>query len=438
MPKGESDRYGSGGGCGCDPSAGAIVLFYAYVPLVDPAAVVSRLRLACERGGVTGKLRVAPEGINGTAAGPDAGVDALIRALATDPEPALAGAAKTLDYKREPGCAHLFPAGLSVRLVPEIVPFCRPVAVPNANPRGAPDDAPDDAPSTSASSAARVEHLDPRAFHREVLAAAATSNPSTSPSRSSPSAAPPLVLDVRNYYESRVGRFDGAVLAPIRRFSQLPEWCEAHPELFRGRRVLMYCTGGIRCEKAARWLAASETCAPASVAQLRGGVAAYARDVVHSETQTEKEKETEAEAGIGDRPHGQKNERPPGYSSASGFESATASCSRSAFRGANFVFDARGLVRVTDDVVGWCDGCGVAADRVGACASVGCHKILVVCESCEMKDAKVRCCAACAAQDSESEATGEETETGRRRRRRTPCDCDGYASRERRLRPRAE
>ena len=80
LPKGESDRYGSGVACSCDPSAGAIVLFYAYVPLVDPAAVVSRLRLACERGGVTGKLRVAAEGINGTAAGPDAGVDALIRA----------------------------------------------------------------------------------------------------------------------------------------------------------------------------------------------------------------------------------------------------------------------------------------------------------------------------------------------------------------------
>ena len=212
-----------------DPSAGAIVLFYAYVPLVDPAALVSRLRLACERGGVTGKLRVAAEGINGTAAGPDAGVDALIRALETDPEPALAAAAKTLDYKREPGCAHLFPAGLSVRLVPEIVPFGRPVAVPDANPRGASDDV----PSTSASSAARVEHLDPRAFHREIIAAAEhAAHPSSTSDE-----APPLVLDVRNYYESRVPIRQGATLAPIRRFSQLPEWCEAHPELFRGRRV---------------------------------------------------------------------------------------------------------------------------------------------------------------------------------------------------------
>ena len=90
---------------------------------------------------------------------------------------------------------------------------------------------------------------------------------------------------------------------------------------------------------------------------------------------------------------------------------------RSSFLGANFVFDARGLARVTDDVVAWCDGCGVAADRLGTCASVECHKILVVCRSCERKDAKVRCCAACAAQDSESETRGEEA-TGRRRRRR--------------------
>ena len=71
LPRGQSDPVGpivggGGGGyesigCGCDPSDGAIVLFYAYVALSDPKGIVSRLQAVCEKAGITGKLRIAAE-----------------------------------------------------------------------------------------------------------------------------------------------------------------------------------------------------------------------------------------------------------------------------------------------------------------------------------------------------------------------------------------
>ena len=132
---------------------------------------------------------------------------------------------------------------------------------------------------------------------------------------------------------------------------------------------------------------------------------------------------------------------------------------KSLFLGSNFVFDARGATKVTDDVCGRCDGCGRRTDRVDACKSEGCHTLLLVCESCAEAEretdartprgvrseetdettkratpvARLRhratgvfCCASCAAQDAERVS-------GSTKKRRRPCDCDGYAARERRL-----
>ena len=87
LPKGEADAFGTAAGsCGCDLSAGAVVLFYAYVPVSDPAALAARIEASCAAHGVTGKLRVALEGINGTAAGPTAGIHALEALLASADE----------------------------------------------------------------------------------------------------------------------------------------------------------------------------------------------------------------------------------------------------------------------------------------------------------------------------------------------------------------
>ena len=328
MPKGERDRFGiAREGCAkcaahaSDPRGGGVViLFYAYVRVSDPDALAARLRAACDAAGVTGKIRVAAEGINGTAAGPAEGVDALIAALESDTnEPEMASACGRMDWKRQRGCAHLFDDA-SVRVVPEIVPFEDARRVLGA-----------ETSSTSVATrpVAPVERLDPLAFHAE--AARATLNSVSEGSEGSDV----VLLDVRNWYESRLGFFEGAVRAPIRRFSQLREWLDLDPFRFKGKRVLAYCTGGVRCEKACAYLASLDaTRRPRSVAQLSGGVAAYARDVVGCEEARIDATTPHKEAG------------------------------GSLFLGSNFVFDARGATRVTDDVRGWCDGCGGRTDRV--------------------------------------------------------------------------
>jgi xeroderma pigmentosum group C-complementing protein len=410
LPKGERDRFGiAREGCAkcaahaSDPRGGGVViLFYAYVRVSDPDALAARLRAACGAAGVTGKIRVAAEGINGTAAGPTEGVDALIAALESDArEPEMASACGRMDWKRQRGCAHLFDAA-SVRVVPEIVPVddARCVRVPVAT------------------LPAPVERLEPLAFHAEAKRAEGTTEGTGSDV---------VLLDVRNWYESRVGYFENAVRAPIRRFSQLREWLDKDPFRFKGKRVLAYCTGGVRCEKACAYLTSLDAARrPRSVAQLNGGVAAYARDVVGSP-----EEKANPEAST-----------------------------TSLFRGSNFVFDARGATKVTNDVIGWCDGCGSRTDKIDHCASEGCHTLLLVCDLCaagshrmlsEGKETQetlinaskekekqnprrneahkgVFCCVSCKAQDAERREA-------RRFKRRRPCDCDGYAARERRLLP---
>jgi len=471
LPKGERDRFGiAREGCAkCAAHAsgsrggGVVILFYAYVRVSDPSALAARLRAACASAGVTGKIRVAAEGINGTAAGPAVGVESLIGHITNDThEPELASASRSMDWKRQRGCAHLF-ADVSVRVVPEIVPFDDPARTIDPNKSGA----------------LKLERLDPVAFHAEAARAASALRSERECSSSERSST--VLLDVRNWYESRLGYFAGAVRAPIRRFSQLKEWLELDPFRFKDKRVLAYCTGGVRCEKACAFLASlDEDRRPSSVAQLVGGVAAYARDVAGcaeaiddvKRTSGEDTRDTFAvpreatEESVPRRANASRERRDKSLVSPKKNERTEKNeqeKNKSLFLGSNFVFDARGATKVTDDVCGRCDGCGRRTDRVDACKSEGCHTLLLVCESCAERetfetDARtprgvgseetdettkrakpvarlnthrhratgVFCCASCAAQDAERFS-------GATKKRRRPCDCDGYAARERRL-----
>ena len=209
LPKGASDRIAlTGGKCACDRSKGTIVLFYAYVPIEDPSALVARLRDVCDTHGVTGKLRIGREGINGTAAGSHAGIEAMCAELASESsrEPSLAAAAGGMDYKPAPGCACLFD-DLSVRLVPEIVPF-EPSAGNGGGGGGrkakaakkkkgrhavlsAATDDDDTETEHRVPPPCPVGYMDPKEFHDAVVC---KDNDT-------------IVLDVRNWYESRVGEF---------------------------------------------------------------------------------------------------------------------------------------------------------------------------------------------------------------------------------------
>ena len=144
---------------------------------------------------------------------------------------------------------------------------------------------------------------------------------------------------MRNYYESEVGRFENAIIPDVDTSRELlPEV----KNLLNGHEkdeILLYCTGGIRCEKASSYLIKSGF---SNVNQLKGGIIQYAHDV-----------------------------RTKGLDSK--------------FKGKNFVFDARMGERITNDIVGKCHQCGNPADHHLDCGNEACHILFIQCDKCYKK-----------------------------------------------------
>ena len=161
-------------------------------------------------------------------------------------------------------------------------------------------------------------HLDAQSFNR------LTDDPDT------------ILVDMRNHYESEVGYFEKAILPPMETFREgLPMVAELlHGE--KEKNIVMYCTGGIRCEKASAYLKYKGF---TNVYQLEGGIIEYARQVEQS---------------------GLKNK----------------------FVGKNFVFDERLGERISDDVVARCHQCGSPSDDHTNCANDACHLLFIQCTEC--------------------------------------------------------
>ena len=149
-----------------------------------------------------------------------------------------------------------------------------------------------------------------------------------------------LLIDFRNHYESEVGYFEGAILPDVDTFrDSLPK---IEKEILKGnehKNIVMYCTGGIRCEKASAWF--KHRGFP-NVHQLEGGIIKYARDV--------------KEQGIQNK-----------------------------FKGKNFVFDERRGERITEEIVSVCHLCGTPADTHTNCANSACHLLFIQCDKCKEK-----------------------------------------------------
>ncbi len=159
-----------------------------------------------------------------------------------------------------------------------------------------------------------------------------------------------VVIDMRNHYESEVGRFENAQCPDADTFRDELKMVIDEYEDNKDKRILMYCTGGIRCEKASAWMKHNGF---NEVYHLKGGIINYVRDV--------KEKQLENK-----------------------------------FKGVNFVFDQRLHERVSNDILAVCHQCGEAADVHINCANTGCHLLFIQCEKCAQKYNK--CCSeACAA-----------------------------------------
>jgi UPF0176 protein len=149
-----------------------------------------------------------------------------------------------------------------------------------------------------------------------------------------------VCVDMRNHYESEIGHFEGAVTPDVDTFrDSLPiieKDLAAHKE---DKNLLMYCTGGIRCEKASAYFKHKGF---KNVFQLEGGIIEYARQV---------------------KDQGLENK----------------------FKGKNFVFDERRAERISEDIIAQCHQCGSPSDTHVNCANEACHLLFIQCEACQEK-----------------------------------------------------
>jgi UPF0176 protein len=207
-----------------------VAALYHFTRFSDPAALKAPLAELCESQGVKGSLLLAPEGINGTIAGPRAGIDAALAYIR-----ALPGCAD-LDWKEAQ--AETLPFGrMKVRLKREIVTMGQPDVDPRA----------------------RVGHYIEAQDWNDLIA--------------QPDVA---VIDTRNDYEVAIGSFDGAIDPGTHSFGDFPAWWEANKDRFHNKRIAMFCTGGIRCEKSTNYLMSQGI---DEVFHLKGGILKYLEEV---------------------------------------------------------------------------------------------------------------------------------------------------------------
>jgi UPF0176 protein len=268
------------------------VSFYRYVILKDPEALRHELYGKWSELGVLGRVYLAEEGVNAQISIPEPNWNDFISLLGTYAE------FTDMPFKiavEEPDMSFL---KLAIKVKKQIVADGLTM---------------EDYDITNVGT-----HLNPEAFHEMM---------------NDPDA---IVVDMRNQYESEIGHFEGAILPDVDTFrEELP----ATKELLKGKedkKVMLYCTGGIRCEKASAYLKHNGF---KDVYQLYGGVINYAHEI--------KEK---------------------------GLDSK--------FKGKNFVFDDRRAERITEDVLSNCHLCDEACDTHRNCANEMCNLLFLQCETC--------------------------------------------------------
>ncbi|SFV28713.1 oxygen-dependent tRNA uridine(34) hydroxylase TrhO [Thermoflavifilum thermophilum] len=270
-----------------------VVSFYRYVPIMNPADFREELLSQFSKWQILGRVYIATEGINAQISVPESYVEDFVAFVRHHP---ILGEDVLLNWAVDQ--QGLSFQKLKIKIRPKIVA-----------------DGIDD-PKFLISQ--KGVYLDAQQFNE------LTDSPET------------LVVDMRNHYEYEVGHFERAIEIPADTFrEQLP----LAVEMLKGqehRPIVMYCTGGIRCEKASAWLLHHGF---REVYHLRGGIIEYVRQV--------------REKGLPNK-----------------------------FHGKNFVFDARMGERITDEIVGRCYLCGRPSDRQVNCRNDACHMLIIQCEDC--------------------------------------------------------
>jgi UPF0176 protein len=266
----------------------SILLYYCYADICNPEEYREEHHLFCVANNIRGRIIISDEGLNGTVSGLAADCEKYMAYIQADPR-----FAKT-EFKIDTHETHAF-AKIHVRYKPEIVHSSLRHLDPNVK---------------------TGKHLEPEEFKQlkdqeDVV-----------------------ILDVRSNYEHELGRFKNAITLDIDNFRDFPEKVKELEHL-KNKKVLTYCTGGIKCEKASAYLLEQGF---EDVYQLHGGIIKYGM-----------------EAGGED------------------------------FEGKCYVFDNRIAVEVNTvnpTIVSCCHVCGTASDRMVNCANPSCNEHLPICEAC--------------------------------------------------------
>jgi UPF0176 protein len=211
-----------------------IIAFYKFAKLKNLQDKQAALQLVCTNNQVKGNILLASEGINGTIAGPQTGIDAVLKAICSDP------ALTDLEYKVATA-PHAPFYRMKVNLKKEIVTF------------GVPTD-----PTQLVGT-----YVEPEDWN------ACISDPSV------------VTIDTRNDYEVRIGSFEGAIDPNTESFGDFPEYAKQHLDPEKHTAVALYCTGGIRCEKATSYLIKQGF---KNVYHLKGGILKYLEVVPKEES----------------------------------------------------------------------------------------------------------------------------------------------------------
>lgn len=268
-----------------------VILFYKYVHIEHPEAIRKEQLALCTKLQLTGRVILAHEGINATLGGSDEAISTYREYL--DNHPLFVD----IDVKESLGGAESFPR-LSIKVKNEIVHLGLDTTIYTAKDGGV--------------------HLEPQQVHQLLQ-----ERPEDL-----------VILDARNNYESAIGRFVDQITPDIQHFRQFPQFVDENLDLFKNKKVLMHCTGGIRCERASTYLKSKGVAT--EIYQIQGGIHRYIEQF------------------------------PDGY-----------------FRGKNYVFDNRVAVKANDDILGTCYLCNKPCDEYTNCLNAVCNKHFICCSDCK-------------------------------------------------------
>jgi len=271
-----------------------ILLFYKYVEIEDPDAFRKEHLQKCKEIGLLGRILVAQEGINGSVSGSVEQIEKYKEIMWSDSR------FNDLVFKEDMGLMHPFKK-MIVKTKKEIVNFGVGVNMNNSG-----------------------KYLTPKEFlelyksDEEIV-----------------------ILDARNEYEAKVGKFKNATILPIKTFREFPEAVKKIENL-KDKKIVTYCTGGIRCEKASAYLKDQGF---TNVSQLKGGILTFAKEFPDS-----------------------------------------------VWEGRCFVFDKRLVSKVNsgDDLITNCEICGIKCDLYKNCRHNACDKYCSICINCDAEYAG--CC----------------------------------------------